>query len=165
MNRHPNLKHGMWRAPIYKLWAEMRARCEKQDHHAWADYGGRGIKVCERWASFQTFYDDFGKLRPPGTSIDRIDNDKGYEPGNVRWATDVEQGRNKRNNVRYAAFGELKTVAEWAEDSRCALKKPDSIKSRIYRGWSAERAIATPAEWRGQREENAALRRVLKGDA
>lgn len=161
MSTHWNLKHGMCREPIYKLWAEMRARCEKTDHPAWSDYGGRGIKVCQKWADFEVFYEDFGRFREAGTSIDRIDNNKGYEPGNVRWASQVDQCRNKRNNIRYAAFGEAKTVAEWTEDHRCAIRLPDSLKSRIYRGWDVERAITTPPEWRGQK--NAALRRVLAG--
>jgi hypothetical protein len=166
MKPHWNLKHGMCATRIYKLWAEMRARCEKQDHPVWADYGGRGIKVCDRWASFDVFYEEFGRLRTSGTSIDRIDNDRGYEPGNVRWATRLEQGRNKRNNARYTAFGESKTVAEWAEDARCVLDKPDSIKSRIYRGWSVERAITEPPSDRGQnlakeRAERAVERRLF----
>lgn len=165
---HWNLQHGMCSTRIYKLWAEMKARCEKTDHPAWNDYGGRGIKVCSRWSeSFQAFYDDFGKLREGGKTIDRINNDKGYEPGNVRWATRTEQARNKRTNARHLAFGEWKTCQEWAEDPRCKATA-SAIKRRIKRGWTVEDAVALPPLAHGNRlfltgGENLALRRVLTG--
>lgn len=169
MKAHWNLQHGMSSTRIYKLWSEMKARCEKPDHQAWADYGGRGITVCTRWSdSFQSFYADFGRLRGDGESIDRVDNDKGYEPGNVRWSTRTEQARNKRNNARHLAFGELKTCQEWAEDPRC--KAPaETIKCRIKRGWTIEDAVTLPPIGRGNRlflvsGENKALRRVLQGE-
>lgn len=76
----------------------MKQRCTNPKHDAYADYGGRGITVCERWAkSFSAFVDDVGP-RPAGTTLDRRDNSKGYEPGNVRWATSAEQNRNNRGN-------------------------------------------------------------------
>lgn len=159
-------RHGMAHTGMYKAWAEMRRRCENPKSHAWADYGGRGIAVCERWRLFENFLADMGE-RPLGASLDRIDNDKGYEPGNCRWATKQQQARNKRSNARHVAFGEAKTCAEWVQDPRCAVTAEDSLKSRILRGWSVERAITEPPADRGQlrllREENTALRRVLQG--
>lgn len=84
--------------PHYKRWMAMRERCSWSKHHKFADYGGRGIKVCPQWADFQTYLADIAHLGPcpPGYTLDRIDNDGNYEPGNVRWASPAEQLANRR---------------------------------------------------------------------
>lgn len=87
--------HGMARTRIYNIWADMIGRCTRPAHARYADYGGRGITVCERWREFANFYADMGD-RPAGRSLDRINNDAGYSPDNCRWATFREQRHNRR---------------------------------------------------------------------
>lgn len=93
----PHGKHG---SGVYKTWRAMIGRCEHPGNASFVRYGARGITVCDRWRqSFPDFYADMGD-RPEGRSLDRIDNDKGYEPGNCRWATTAEQMRNRRPRSR-----------------------------------------------------------------
>jgi hypothetical protein len=107
-----NLSHGMTRTPTYWGWVHMRQRCENETNGDWYLYGARGIRVCERWASFENFLADMGP-KPHGKSIDRWPNQDGdYEPGNCRWATPRQQGGNTRRNVMIDFEGEAMCLAE-----------------------------------------------------
>lgn len=89
-------RHGHSGTSIYWTWADMVGRCTNRNHKRWADYGGRGITVCERWLTFANFLADMGE-RPPGLELDRIDNDRGYEPSNCRWTIRSINAENRRH--------------------------------------------------------------------
>lgn len=96
-NGQARRKHGGSRShPLYVTWRSMRERCMNPNATGYANYGGRGIRICSRWDDFALFAVDVGEKPSPEHTLDRIDNDGGYEPGNVRWATPAEQQRNRR---------------------------------------------------------------------
>ena len=137
-------------------WSGAIQRCTNPNTVNYQDYGGRGITICNRWRhSFANFLADMGPC-PPKMTIDRINNDGNYEPGNCRWADRKTQARNHRRNRRVTAFGERKTVADWADDPRCLITAK-SIIVRLNKGMTPEEAIASPPEdWYGQAEHLAA---------
>lgn len=92
-----NKTHGMTRTKTHTAWANMLQRCENPNATQYADYGGRGIKVCKRWKNFKNFYRDMGEA-PKYLTLDRINNDRDYKPSNCRWATYFQQANNRRNN-------------------------------------------------------------------
>jgi hypothetical protein len=148
-----NLTHGNAREDAetaeYRAWHGMRQRCHDPRNAGYRNYGGRGIRVCTRWReSFAAFLEDVGPRPGPEYSLDRVNNDGHYEPGNVRWATHIEQCRNTRNNVLLTFRGETKCLAAWAEALGVA---PITLRSRIDRGWTVERALTTPVDARFSR--------------
>lgn len=134
------ITHGGSHHRAYHIWLGMLQRCQRRDDKAWDNYGGRGISVCDRWQSFELFFADMGEP-PAGMSLDRIDNDGNYEPSNCRWATDVEQARNKRTNHRIEFAGTCLTLVEWSEKTGI---KQLTILSRLRRGWSVKDALTVP---------------------
>ena len=136
------LQHGQRHTKLYSVWLSMKNRCNNTIAHEYSRYGGRGIKVCGEWQSdFQAFYDYVSKLPhfgEKGYSLDRIDNDGNYEPGNVRWATHKEQSNNKSTNVYINYNGETHTLGEWAEITGVNYT---TLHSRYKRGKSPEEIL------------------------
>lgn len=140
--KEASITHGMRQSSEYAIWNMMRQRCQVPTSKFFKNYGGRGIKVCDRWQKFENFLEDMGKRPFEGASIDRVDNDGDYCPGNCRWATRTEQGRNKRNTRRFEFQGQSLTLPEWAE--KLGIKQR-TLSSRLYAyGWSVEMAFTTP---------------------
>lgn len=137
MAKDLNRSHGMSKNPIYYIWDSMMQRCRNQHHKSFMNYGGRGIKVCDDWLTFENFYADMGDP-PPGKSLDRIDCNGDYSPGNCRWSTQKQQGRNKRTNRLIAFQGQTLTLGAWAE--RSGIHRV-TLSDRLKRGWPMEKAI------------------------
>ena len=132
-----SIKHGKSRSGPYCVWENMIQRCNNPKTPHYYNYGGRGIKVCKRWKSFENFYEDMGD-RPKGTSLERIDNDGDYEPGNCRWATQKEQMRNTRRTSFLTIGGVTKPRATWAEEAGIGIS---TLKGRIRRGWPEDKLL------------------------
>lgn len=157
--RHGHARESTGRTPTYRAWDGMRDRCRNPNATHYAYYGGRGIRVCERWMdSFANFLADMGEA-PVGTSIDRIDSNGHYEPGNCRWSTPKEQARNRSNNRPITFKGRTQTLAAWGEELGLSVQ---TLSWRIKR-WGVERALV-PGKQRfhklteAQRQEIRALR-------
>lgn len=131
----PNYKYR-----AYRSWAAMKSRCLNPNDSSYANYGGRGIRVCVRWMDFQAFLADMGEP-PPGMTLDRERNDGNYEPGNCRWATKLQQQNNMRSNRLVEFEGRTHTIAEW---SRKIGLPTHVIRKRLNRGWSIQTALCTP---------------------
>lgn len=137
-----NLKHGHTSngvSPTYHSWVNMKSRCNCRTNIGFENYGGRGISVCERWNKFENFLSDMGD-KPKGKSLDRIDTNGNYCKENCRWASNKEQGRNKRNNILLTHNGETKTISEWAEITGINRR---TLEQRHHNGWSDGKTINT----------------------
>lgn len=144
-HRNGNTTHGQTGTPMHNRWKAMIQRCENPNNSHYADYGGRGIRVCREWReSFEAFARDMGPGFSPELELDRIDVNGNYEPGNVRWVPPIVNARNKRRS-RYLTFrGRTLTVAEWAE--LLGLNE-STIRHRLDKsGWPVERALTEGAD-------------------
>jgi len=157
--------HGMSDSPEYNTWVHMNQRCHNPKNKDYPQYGGRGIEVYPLWRnSFEAFYMMVGKRPHIDDTIERIDYNKGYMPGNVKWASRQEQVLNKSDNVNLEIDGVTKTVSQWAADSPVS---GFTIYKRIKRGWlethgphktvfepSAKAVELAPADSADSEEEN-----------
>lgn len=151
--------HGMNKSPEHRAWVDMKQRCTNPKKRDFKHYGGRGIKVCYEWArSFVAFYAHIGPRPTPNHSLDRIDVQRGYEPGNVRWATHQQQVENTRV-VRMVTLGSrTQSISAWEREK--GLPR-GMVRSREMRGWSIEAAICTPSV-KGQKLVSRAARDYSK---
>lgn len=142
--------HGMSNTRFHNIWAKMKYRCRNKSDNTYKHYGGRGIMVCDRWLKFSNFLDDMyvsykehcKKYGKNETTIDRINNDKGYFLDNCRWATMAEQGTNKRNNVVIEFYGQSLTMSQWARKNNIHIQ---TLHDRLYKhDWSIENALTKP---------------------
>jgi hypothetical protein len=139
--------HGQAGSRLHMVWGNMLQRCTNPASHGWSSYGRRGIGVCEAWRDFATFATwalESGYRE--GLSIERIDNDGPYSPDNCTWETRRRQARNTRTNRFIEAWGEVKTLADWAEDRRCVVGYYTLFSRLMKLGWPAEKAITTPPQ-------------------
>lgn len=134
--------HGLSKHPLHQIWRDIKTRCYNGKSNNYKYYGGRGIKLCEEWRDFQAFYDwSINNGYKKGLSIDRIDPNGDYEPGNCRWTTMKVQQNNRRNNHIIAIDRVEKTMAEWAKIYGIPYTV---VKSRISIGWDEKEALTKP---------------------
>lgn len=145
-------KHGMSAStnkkghPIYDAYNNMIDRCNKIGYKPYERYWGRGISVCKEWMDDFLVFKEWALANgwERGLTLERMNNDKNYEPSNCKWDTRAIQARNREVNILLTAFGETKCLAEWSRDLRCKVRY-EGLRTRINKlGWDAERAIVTP---------------------
>lgn len=147
-NRSPKfVTHGQSNTRLYRTWVSMKERCYREKYPKYRLYGGRGIRVCQEWQTFEKFAEwakanGYQEDSPRSEmTLDRIDPDGDYEPSNCRWASYTEQNRNKRTNRLITYNGQTKTAAEWGYEIG---GDRHSILRRLELGWTIERAITEP---------------------
>lgn len=136
--------HGRSKDKEYRIWASMVGRCRNPKDPRYSRYGGRGISVCDEWVSpdgFVVFISHIGPRPSSSHSLDRIDNEKGYVPGNVRWASASEQQNNKGSNRKITYDGKTQNMSQWAREKGMSCQ---TLSSRLRNGWTIDRAINTP---------------------
>jgi hypothetical protein len=139
--REGRISHGMRDTPEYRTWLAMRQRCNNPPNPAYQRYGGRGITVDPAWNDFAVFFAYVGKRPSAAHSLERIDNARGYEPGNVTWATPQAQARNTRRNYLITHDGRTQPLIAWAEETGIHWS---TIRDRIARGWPVSDALKVP---------------------
>jgi hypothetical protein len=147
--------HPMNYTPTYKSWSSMKSRCSvKAGIQNYNNYYGRGITVCDKWQKFEGFYDDMGD-RPEGMTLERKNNNKGYNKRNCKWATLQEQSNNTRYNVRITHNGKTLTATQWG---RVYGLGAGLICNRYHKGWPIDKVFSAPHTYRLHRKSN---RRII----
>jgi len=141
-NKH-GLKHGMWGTSEYKTWDSMISRCRRPKSISFPNYGGRGIKVCDRWSGFENFYADMGPKTSSKHTLDRIDNNGDYTPENCRGATRAERARNTRRNRIIEYQGKKYCFSDLA--AKFGIHN-DTLSIRLKLGWPLEKALKQPID-------------------
>lgn len=138
-----NTKHGLWSHRLHNVWSSIKTRCYNKKSHAYKNYGGRGITMCDEWKNnFKSFYDwAMSNGYQDNLTIDRINNNGNYEPLNCRWVDMKTQSNNKRNNKMITYKNETLSVSEMARKYDITV---DRLSKRLYAGWSVQKAIETP---------------------
>lgn len=137
-----NTTHGLTNHPLYTVWNSMKGRCMNPKDPSYRNYGARGISICDEWLDFRCFYEwAMASGYTKGLTIERINNDGDYCPENCCWIPREEQSANRRMNRFLTFAGQTKTMSQWAKEF--GLKR-ETIRDRIKRGWSVEKAITTP---------------------
>lgn len=125
--------HGLTDHPLHATWMDMMTRCYNESNHSYKNYGARGITVCDRWKDVRNFIEDI-PLKPSQThSLERLNNSKGYEPGNCVWATKLEQARNRRNNIRIKFENKITVLSEFCATHNLPY---ELTRQRLSEGWS-----------------------------
>lgn len=137
--KHRHNKRGK-ESKVYRTWANMIKRCNYIHYQYYNDYGGRGIKVCQRWRKFENFLKDMREPPSDEHTIDRVDNNGNYCKENCRWATRKQQQRNKRNNRMITFNGRTQCLSAWAEELGINHR---TLRSRFFLGWSVKKALTT----------------------
>lgn len=140
-----NVKHGGHGTLTYARWKSMMQRCHVVTATNYKHYGAKGITVCERWHDFAAFLADMGECPEKQFTLDRKENNKGYEPGNCRWATMADQNRNRSHCVELTHQGRTMILRDWAEEIGIS---PNALAQRLYLGWTVERSLTTPLKRR-----------------
>jgi len=130
--------HGMTYTLTYRTWTSMKRRCQNPNTLNYSRYGGRGITVCDRWQKFENFWADMGE-QPKGVTLERRNNDRSYSPENCRWATSLEQARNKRNTLTVLHDGTTLTLRQWADKLGISYH---TLYFRFVRNWPTGRMLA-----------------------
>lgn len=139
--KHGAMRSGQDRWPEHNIWNAMKTRCYNKNCKHYAEYGGRGIKVCERWQEFANFIADMGRRPDQKLTLERLNNDGNYEPSNCVWATRTQQARNRSTTKRLTIDGETMTVFEWAQRGNINYY---SLRRRLQLGWHPKDAVFHP---------------------